>query len=219
MTSAPINKKQPVRVLSIFRGNERPLTACEIYRITMPLDYLGRQPAWETSWRYFESIWHDFQLYGTAAIRELLSYDIIIFPRVASLDSNEELGLKILFATLKQGGVRVVYETDDDYSNVYRNVTAGDAMTPMSWADAVTVTTPYLAENMRQYTRQPIHELPNCIDPAVWRDAPPIKEERLVIGLTGSETHSNDWSVLKDVMPAILAAHPHVHFVVMGYHP
>jgi len=165
----------------------------------------------------------DWQVFGDVVLNELFDADIIVFPRAAIAVDQSYEATAVLFTALRERGVKIIYEVDDDYTNEFRHVVDGDSLTPMKWADAVTVTTPYLASRLRQYTRQTVYVLPNCIDPAIWRDMPMQTErtdqDAVVIGLTGSPTHEGDWCVLETVMPQIMADHPNVYLVVMGYHP
>lgn len=215
---------KPIKVLSIMMGAERVPGACEIYRITLPFHYMGQQSGWDTEWVYFQTIWQEFQAYGDEVFAHLYDYDIIVLPRALAPDEPSRMAMGILITSLRSHGVKVVYEVDDDYSNEFREVTeGGDAMSLMAMADAVTVTTPFLRDRMRKFTSQPIHILPNCVDPVLWRDAPVTIEKKdpnqVVIGLTGSATHKEDWKVLETVLPEIMATHDNAHLIIMGYHP
>jgi glycosyltransferase involved in cell wall biosynthesis len=42
---------------------------------------------------------------------------------------------------------------------------------------------------------------------------------KIIIGLTGSPTHSADWEVLRNVMPQLLEKNPDVRLLLMGYIP
>jgi len=90
-------------------------------------------------------------------------------------------------------------------------------------ADAITVTTPYMrdlvqsiAPGVRTYI------LPNCVNFAEWQGWERWKrwdDDWIVLGLTGSVTHSEDWIVLKDVLPRIMAEYGNVALLLQGFIP
>ncbi len=221
-----LKRKNATRVMCIYMGQpKRTAGACEIYRGNMPLAYLGNQVAWKTEWDYFGNIWTQYAAYGLMVFIDLIqSHDIFVLPRVYAVDEEAAVGLAAFFALLRDFNKRVIYETDDDYTNEHRVVVNGDAINVASWTDAITVTTPFLADLMRKRTGRPVYVLPNCIDPALWKAGePPARAEHLqgkvIIGLTGSTTHYGDWIVLKDVLKPLLESNPHAHLIVMGFHP
>lgn len=216
----------PTRVLAIFAGESRLPGACEIYRITMPLYVMGQESDdWVVGWTWFSEIAREFDRDGVNAVLNLIAnHDLFIFPRLFFQDEKSKELLAFLFSMIRTAGKRIVYEVDDDYSNQHRKVVDGDALTPAAWADAITVTTPMLGRMMQQKTKRPVYMLPNCIDPGLWAlgtepDRGESFGDKIVISLTGSSTHNQDWRVLETVMPLVLAENPNVHFVVMGYHP
>lgn len=200
-----------MRVLAIHFHSMGDLPgACEIYRANQPLYYLGTKGGWQTQWMRFESIAKELARGGTAAWVELAnSADLFVLPRVVA-PKEENLGTMAAFITLlRSAGKRVVYEVDDDYTNRYRDLTemgVNHAMRIASWCDAITVTTPYLKDLMQRETKRPVYVLPNCIDPRVW-DKPEnrLPHEGIVIGLSGSATHYDDWKVLASPLRQILA--------------
>jgi len=205
---------QPKKVSCVFMGVNHTPGACEIYRGNMPLYYLGQRPGWETQWGFFSEI----------VPMTLETADIVVFPRLFIPKGLPVVEVKKSFTKIKNLGIKIVYEVDDDYSNIHRVVVSGDAISPAKWADAITVTTPQLGEMMKKLTGRPYHVLPNCISPMDFKEGEPpdIGEKlknKLVIALTGSPTHINDWRVMETVMPKILNKHKNVHFILMGYHP
>jgi glycosyltransferase involved in cell wall biosynthesis len=102
---------------------------------------------------------------------------------------------------------RIVYEVDDDLTNKYRDfstVGVKHALKIASWTDAVTVTTPYLAQLMKDGTKRPQYVLPNMLDPDIW-DIPVeyTGDPEITILLSGSMSHMEDWKVLETVLPRI----------------
>jgi glycosyltransferase involved in cell wall biosynthesis len=220
-------KRQPelTRVITIYMGAVRNPGACEIYRGDMPMHFLGQQPGWAASWTWFGDLWEQYRKRGAAAWQDVIEQnDIFVFPRVYIPDEPSKQALAAFYSLLRLAGKRIVYETDDDYTNEHRPVVDGDSLTPARWSDAITVTTPYLADLMKKRTKRPVYVLPNCIDPALWRDgcAPERHEtmkDTVLIGLTGSATHYGDWQVLAPVLRELMDANPNSHLIVMGFHP
>jgi len=205
---------RPKKVMCVFMGKERTPGACEIYRGNMPLYYLGLQPGWETQWGYFDTI-------NQAKISDS---DIVIFPRLFIPTDMPPSEVLRTFKELQNVGMKIIYEVDDDYTNDHRFVVDGDAMSPASWSNAITVTTRQLGETMKEKTGRPYYVLPNCISPDDFKAGDPpgitdLLKNKIVIALTGSHTHINDWKVLETVMPKIIAKHKNVHFIIMGFYP
>jgi len=201
-----------------------PLGAVEIYRVTMPLTVLEEHdPRWSVAWQSVYDLAHYQQEHGTLGTAKMLEmFNLVILPRWwASGDALQDV-LNIITA-LKKLGAKVVYETDDDYTNKHREVHGGgDGAVRLAQAcDAITVSTPYLADVMKKETGKPVFVLPNSLDIKLWdRTTERINEPNtLTLGLMGTATHYFDWVVLKDVMPGILADFPHVHLLLGNFHP
>lgn len=210
-----------MRILALHFTAETEPNACQIYRCNQPLYHLGQQLGWTVKWDQWQNIAAAYKQYGRLVLIKLVeNYDLFIFPRLcvqpgASLDT-----LALLFRLIRLGGRHIIYEVDDDFTNDHRDIGHEGAITIASWCDAVTVTTPYLADLMRKRTGRPTFVLPNMLDPQVWRHPEHfIPHEGLIIGLSGSITHMEDWHVLRDVLPRILSEHPHVRLRLTGFHP
>lgn len=215
-------------VVAIYLGEPHKPGACEIYRGNTPLHFLGQQKGWQAKIIFFADLWQQYYRQGANAwVDFVIQNDVFVLPRYFVPESEPQIkeALGVLYGFIKLfPNKRIVYETDDDYTNEYRVVIEGDAMDVASWADAITVTTPFLAERMRKKTKRPVYVLPNCIDPHVWHsgDAPerqPAMAEKIIVGLTGSTTHYGDWYVLKDVFPDFLERNPNVQLLLIGFHP
>lgn len=210
-------------VLAIFPGKRHPLGGCEIYRTSMPFFYLEKKyQDWKTSWAFYEDLWIEAYQTGPVFWKNLaLNFDLFVFPRMYFKNEQAFSVFTGLVDSLHQLGKKVVYEVDDDMSNHYRNVVSGDAIGCMRLCDAVTVTTPMLKESMSHFTEKPIYVLPNMIAPETWLEPSTgtfLYEDKVVIGLSGSSTHYEDWKVLETVLPKILQD-PNVHLLLMGFHP
>jgi glycosyltransferase involved in cell wall biosynthesis len=163
---------------------------------------------------------------GGKALYDLIQqYDLFIFPRMQVRDGDKGVEFtNEFFNVIRELGKKVVYEVDDDYTNRHRVVTSNESIKVAALADAITVTTPYLKRLMESETGKPAYVLPNCVSPEQWFQGKanvrkPEFRDKLVIGLTGSPTHENDWKVLETVMPDILARFPNVVLMNVGYTP
>lgn len=209
------------KVLAVFAGQKRPLGGCEIYRVTMPFHYLEKKGHWKADWSFFDDIYEDVRRYGPTYWRKFFdTYDLFVFPRFYT-KPEYQAQLNDVFDVFHQLGKPIIYEVDDDYTNQYRHVVDGSAMDVARRCDAITVTTPYLAETMKRETSIEPYVLPNCVAPDVWHTLPSGTfryGDKVVIGLTGSQTHVEDWRVLETVLPKVLQ-NDNVHLILMGYHP
>lgn len=214
---------QVPNIIAIFPGLKRELGGCEIYRTTMPFHYLQEKiPKWRTSWSFIEDILYMSKEYGSTVLREMVwKYDIFVFPRIYFKDQNSYEVFEGLIYGLHQLGKRAIYEVDDDMTNQYRQVVDGDAIASASLCDTITVSTPHLSDLMHQKTGKPTYVLPNMFSPDVWhkpRTGTFRYQDKIVLGLTGSTTHKDDWEVLGQVLPDLMH-NDKLHLIIMGYHP
>jgi glycosyltransferase involved in cell wall biosynthesis len=120
----------------------------------------------------------------------------------------------------------VVAEYDDDYFTGSRDLRY-DYLPLLheflGLLDAVTVSTPYLEKLIRKYAPHvPVYELPNCVMWSEWQKHDrfsKIPPDAVVIGLTGSSTHGEDWRILESVIPRIMEDFGEVYFMTGGYWP
>ncbi len=164
------------------------------------------------------------------------------------MQQRREVGLDSLIKGWKGQGAAVVAETDDWYLGVPPSNRAHDGLKPyrysyrlvegnvqvirerknwsvtamlqgLSAADAVTVTTPFLAEKYSKYNRN-IHVLRNYLDWEMWEKVKPVYERewpRVRIGYMGSlSVHGGDVGVLRGVIGPFLEKHGDVDFVAAG---
>jgi len=202
--------------------------ACELYRVNQPFYHLGKAKGWQVGWDTMYSVFGDWFIadkagMGAAAIHNIFNgLDLMVLPRTRVMQEAIEPFIGPFFEIAHQYGVKMVYEVDDDFTNEHRAVIEGDMASVASACDAVTVTTPFLAETMARVTGKPTYVLPNMLDPKIWRDGDiqrNLSEDNVLIWLSGSKTHINDWKVLKDVFPALLYKHPHARLVICGFTP
>jgi glycosyltransferase involved in cell wall biosynthesis len=216
-----------MRVLAIHMNPGKTANACQIYRANTPFYYLNQQPHWDARWISWEDVREAYHQQGRSVfVRLLADYDLFVLPRVAAPHPMVERSLLALIEGIRTSGKRWVYEIDDDYTNQHRDLTSMGVIKAMDvarLADAITVTTPYLAEVMQRETKRPVYVLPNMVAPLYWNQPSRHTEDpnALTVTLGGSVTHEHDWKVLSEVMPSILANDygRKVTFRVIGYHP
>lgn len=127
---------------------------------------------------------------------------------------------------IMKGKIAMVLEYDDDYFTESRDLgyEHTDLLLQMAReVDAVTVSTPYLKELVQKVAPgQRVYVLPNCVAWHEWQgwdrwDLWP--KDHVVIALTGSHTHQEDWRVLETVLPRIMVEHGNAVFLGAGYLP
>lgn len=129
----------------------------------------------------------------------------------------------------RAGDVRRVFEIDDDLLNVDPWSGAARAfyndarlrarlLENMRSADAITVSTPYLAEVIRREcgVSAPVHVLPNCLEAAVFDLPPVVQAGPMTIGWAGSDTHAGDFEYVRSALRRFFTRHQGVGFTSMG---
>lgn len=127
------------------------------------------------------------------------------------------------------GDVHRTFELDDDLLNVdpsspvafdyYGNpAVRARVLENIRSADAVTVTTDYLAGVVRdQYgVTAPIHTLPNCLDPAVLKLPPVDQSGPMTAGWAGSPTHRGDFEAVRGPLRRFFRQHPGASMTFAG---
>lgn len=123
---------------------------------------------------------------------------------------------------------RLVYECDDDLLRVdpsglphlHDDRVRDTIRFCLQLSDMVTVSTPYLAEQYRQYNDNVV-VLPNYVDEKLLAVERP-RRERLTLGWAGGSSHLADWAtVAAPAVRATLGAHPELdmHFMGVDFSP
>jgi len=148
--------------------------------------------------------------------------DLFFFQR----NSTEE-SLKLIFH-LRQGGVNVIYDIDDDIlhiplSNPVSDLYFKSPKVPWSqlmsirFASLVTVSTPALVDLYSRINPNVVL-IENWLDKDDW--AVPVDalltKDRVRIFWGGSPTHKNDLVLLGPVFERVKQKHPEVEFIIMG---
>lgn len=212
----------------VHAGSEKKPGACEIYRANLPASMINDwSRSWSARWGFVSDIVALYNIYGAEAMaRWVDAHDIFVFPRFVVPDSDPQAKIAIgrLFELIRSFGKRIVYEVDDDLTNEHRVVIEGNALEVASWADAITVTNHYLGVMMQEKTGVPYYVLPNSVDPSLW-DNPdigpmiPKSPEKVVIGLTGSRTHYDDWKQVEWALRSVADRYDDIEIWIGNCHP
>lgn len=219
--------------LSAFIKNDG---ACTHYRITSPLTMLGLkeripvkiidknnlediEEALEADVIIVHGVAHHTILDTLKSVQEygkkvVVDYDDNIF-KISPLSRHyKEHGLENVQIEM-DGKVMPIWVDGKNFSIAENQKRVDDFKFALEMADAVTVTTPILADAYKEYNDN-VLVMPNCIDTNIWQALPlkPHKEIRLV--WFGGSSHYEDWFLLKDAIPAIMKKHPQVKLVLMG---
>lgn len=135
---------------------------------------------------------------------------------------------------LKQMGLKVVYDLDDDMWSVpsynpahkiFRQILSGFNICA-SMADALSVSTEHLKVIVRQELGKkcpPIYVVENAIDFEWFKPLPENyrkeKKDRVVVGWAGTNTHSGDVKEVFNLIPEMLDELPQMDFEVVGLEP
>lgn len=205
--------RKNMRVLA-FLPERETITGVTFVRVTGPYARL-RELGYAADWMPYSYARASAQL----GRKEITSYDVYVFQRAGDIDGK----LIELILRLQAAGKKVVWETDDDYTNEFRHVLDADAVSVAAAADALTVSTPSLRKQMIKHMGEghpPVYLLQNCInldfwDSVVWRRVIPSPS----IGLVGTPTHHEDWKLAYPALDRILNERPDVTLVVGGSCP
>lgn len=157
------------------------------YRMQLPLGELGRQPGFDVTFA---------SSYGQACPGDIARCDVLAGQRIANYQNWRQAGWQ---------GRKLVYEIDDDVFSVrpenraayadYQDRGLRDStIRCLQASHLVTVTTPYLADVMRQYSRD-VRVLPNCI-PGWVLDHPAARPASPCLGWSGGDSHERDIALI-----------------------
>lgn len=213
-----------MRVTAVLPGAVRLPRAIHIYRVTMPFAKINESNSkHRMGWISSESAAVNLK---SKELDALLGSDIIVLARPIT---NDQHIADSYCGMMKSRGALLVYETDDDLTNTYRDTSSGNVgatcLPFLKHCDAITVSTEPLRDLMRNFVgnEKPIYVLPNKIDHAffnrrlegyVRRNAGTFN-----IMLAGTRTHGGDWRYAAEAARMILQEYPHTKLLVGGFHP
>lgn len=191
--------------------------------------YRGYQPAMMIGMfdRYFNSeVWTQMDVGRLinfspgGADRVLVGRDIYIISRLYQRD-----GLDRFLDIIHEGGGLVVFDTDDDLTEEFRDLDSrgGEFVYTMKHMDAVTVSTPFLACRMEEHIGYRPEVLPNHIDCHWFKQVSMLGKRKfngLTVGLVGTSSHYDDWVYPVEALKQLKEKHSDaVTILVAGYFP
>lgn len=147
-------------------------------------------------------------------------FDVFILCRTSV--GTEDQRLIQFIEMLHAAGKKVIYETDDDYTNVHRKCTEGDAVTVAQMCDAITTTTPYLAAKVLSQHNEHVYVLPNALNfDTIWSKVEDSRRDgQVTIALAGTGTHFEDWRLVEGALYGLAATYgDRARFLLIGYKP
>lgn len=209
-----------MRISGLLAGRVDYPRAIHIYRVTLPLSYINKEKKHQAGWT--DSINSLFNL-TKEQMKFLSTSDIIVLGRPVTKDYRAAYKY---IQTLKEYGARVVYETDDDLTETYRDISNGkeaSSIPYLPYVDAITVTTQPLADRLAQYTDRPIYVVNNYLEQSFFRKVS-MSHKRINTGTTnimllGTMSHSTDWELAYLAISKILDEYPQSKLIMGGYKP
>lgn len=138
--------------------------------------------------------------------KQLSEYDIVVFSRMLSKDSQKDW-TKDLIKHLEKADVKVVLDYDDNwqlpkYHSLYKDYEKKGyrlrQVNAAKFADALTVSTPYLADKLKSYNKD-ITVVKNCVD---YHEVQWMKyktpSNKLRVAFIGAKDHVKDMQMIAD---------------------
>jgi len=184
---------------------EHQMSGCFWYRTKRPLETLNKAGI-DAKYIQIES-----DVYFYDQLKSVQLYGIYPFQFYKTLQ------------TLKDDGIKIVYDMDDavdliDVNNPFYYAVKKDANSSneiLKYADHITVATSYIKDILSKKTNKLITIVPNSFDEKEWLYPRPVREG-IRIGFVGSCTHIADLIL---VLPAIinLQTKYNITFLIMGF--
>lgn len=196
-----------MKILSIIGGTSGE--AVFNYRVKGPLLNLTANTDHEVKWVHFDKL---------DTITEIP--DIIVLNRPVGDDSQRDWIRDDFIGEMKEMKATVVLETDDDYVTAPQD---GKTSLPyLDYVDAVIVATDGLKRLYSEYTDKRIYVVKNSVS-ADWFARKSLDagrdDDRLTMGLIGTNGHITDWRIFPGVIQAVRDKYPDVRFTCTGLHP
>jgi len=194
-----------------IKGYAVDLHACGIYRLELP--------AREINAHYQ----HRADVKTNIMFSDYAGTNLMVFQR-----QNKNLE-NVKFA--RERGIATIYEIDDDLWSIppvfeaygKKCLKPEESEVIMRECDAVTVTTPELADVIRQHVPgKPVYVVPNAIDMEMW-DAAYIERQTLApkdavtIGWMASQSHLMDAPLVGEVLRDLMVEFPQIRLHFIGW--
>lgn len=192
--------------------------AIHIYRLTSPLEEIGNRTKHQGYWLDTDN---SFNL-TDGQIETFINSDIVVIGRPVTDGLASSIHMLNL---LRSHGAKLVYETDDDLTGRYRDVSEGRGLTCVPFLDAVdalTVSTQPLKACLAEYTDKPIYVLPNHLHTRWWGEVA-VNHQRKYSGfnvmLIGTAGHQDDWRPAAEAALEFVRRNGDANLLVVGHNP
>ncbi len=213
-----------MKIYYVINKDKETMDGCVYYRNFLPALHItgNKNHSCKMSNRFFSKSQENKETMSMDVfwdISFIIESDVIVFSRFYEVTSFPMI--KAFVEAAKHYGKKVVYETDDDFFNiptdnpVYEEAIQARELVLflMRNADAITVSTKRLAEQIRGIVAKPIYVLENSLDfnrsGSVYRSQFPQRNKGVVrIGWTGGQTHGRDVKVAVRALHKIAKKYP-----------
>lgn len=152
--------------------------------------------------------------------KNVLDQDAVILQSIV-----DKKGIAMLYAYQQERGLKIIVDCDDfielnpdnPFTKEHEVTGAKDTiLKTMEIADAITTTTPYLAEKLKEYNDN-VYVLPNLMSKKRWDMGKPKQTNNKItrIGYFGSMTHLKDLEVVSKALRKVLVSRD-VELVTLG---
>lgn len=193
-------------ILALVRDN-----ASAYIRLVWPLDQVRRANVFKCGYLSDEGV---RQMVSRRDNTPMMGWDMYILGRIHRPRAGNPF---------EQFDAKIVYETDDDLLDDYRNFGSADWVEEtVSFCDAIIASTEYLGARMSRFGK-PVYVLENFVNVDFYAEYSMKSErqdERVTIGLVGTQTHWTDWHYVVPALKKIKAKYgDEVLIVTGGYLP
>lgn len=164
---------------------------------------------------------------------DIFASDMINTSLAVFLRQNSQAFLDRMKVFQKRG-IKCAYDIDDDVFSIppecaelhrlFKDPTARDRFLEfVKTADALLVSTPYLADSLRKHTQVPMFVIPNSLDVSSWDSAfhtrmtGLLSRPAITLGWTGSSFHMYDAPVVGEALGMIMEEFPSVRLTCIGW--
>ena len=210
-----------IKVVTILRDNPAGggMSPVHYYRAYLPLKALSEICKKEFSISFLKREQLE-KLLGFSKNMEswLLDHDIFYISRL-----YHTAGLDTFVKTVHNTGGKVIFDTDDDLTDDFRDLGRGeDFKTTLGRMDQVVCSTPYLADRIAPYVGYRPEVCYNHID-VKWFSRVSTTASRIVkglsVGFVGTASHYGDWRYPVEALVRLAKERKDITITVAGYCP
>lgn len=213
MSSSP-----EISVIAFIRSVEQMgISAINYYRAWSPLTTLGKQDRRFKTRVLDQTILKKVVTAGMG--NTLLGHSLYVVSRLFA----GRTGRKEFIQAIRDHGGSVIFDTDDDLTDEYRDLGRGeDFVGILQDTDAVTVSTPHLAKRLALHAGRKPWVLPNHVDVDWFAQssmAASRKTDNVTVGFIGTASHYHDWQYPVKALRQLAKKYSNVILVAAGYTP